>query len=442
MYEQLQYLKLALGKHPELKYSIYQRSWQTDFLRFYRSQTNYNISKDNINPSADLYLNKKSFSFSIDNPSEAKIDAALQNALGIIDSLPEDPDFVDVESDLTVVQPRVVTNNIESLSLQQKTAILSTLAESAALHDFELYGTFICNYSSYRLMNSNNLDKCSTTSPIYLEIKAVHKHTQLTVMETFGGDDFRYFDLEDFRSRLMKKIEFCNNDVVNVEPGTYDVILAPRCVAEFVQYLGYGMSARALDQHSSYFDGKIDQQVFPSHVSIIDDPSDPEMIRMDYGSGGHIYQPLKLVDKGFFRSFMCNQYYHYKTGLPKNGNTASCLKIAPGTDSLDELIGKVKKGLYISSLHYMNFINPKETSLTGLTRDGTFLIEDGKISTVVMNLRFTERIERILKHIIALENRAYTIPFSENYESFDISTVKAPHALVKDFNITSSTNTI
>jgi predicted Zn-dependent protease len=90
----------------------------------------------------------------------------------------------------------------------------------------------------------------------------------------------------------------------------------------------------------------------------------------------------------------------------------------------------------------MNFINPKETSLTGLTRDGTFLIEDGKISKVVMNLRFTERIERILKSVVALENRAYTIPFSDNYESFDISTVKAPHALVIDFNITSSTNTI
>jgi|GEM_PF-4341816 len=59
-----------------------------------------------------------------------------------------------------------------------------------------------------------------------------------------------------------------------------------------------------------------------------------------------------------------------------------------------------------------------------------------------MNLRFTERIERILKNVVALENRAYTIPFSENYESFDIETVKAPHALVTGFNITSSTNTI
>jgi len=90
----------------------------------------------------------------------------------------------------------------------------------------------------------------------------------------------------------------------------------------------------------------------------------------------------------------------------------------------------------------MNFINPKETSLTGLTRDGTFLIEHGAISKVVNNLRFTERIERILNNVLALENRCYAIPFSDNYEVFDVETVKAPHALVKDFNVTSSTHTI
>ena len=60
----------------------------------------------------------------------------------------------------------------------------------------------------------------------------------------------------------------------------------------------------------------------------------------------------------------------------------------------------------------MNFINSRETSLTGLTRDGTFLIEDGKISKVVNNLRFTERIERILNNVLELENRCHTIPFS------------------------------
>ena len=438
----LLYLKAALDKHPELKFAISQSYWQTDFYRFYQSQTNYNISKDNINLSADLYKGKKSYTFSIDDPDTIRIDAAVAAALAIIDSLPEDPDFVDVEDDLTLAEPRHIVNNIEAIPLATKTQVLASLAASADKHDFELFGTFICNYSSDRIINSQGMDKLSVVSPIYLEIKAVHKVSQITVMETFGGDDFSFFDLEDFRARLMQKIMFCANEVVDIEPGQYDVILAPRCVAEFVQYLCYGMSARALDQHSSYFEGKIDQKVFPDFISITDDPTDAEMIRQDYGSSGHIYRPLKLIENGYFRNFTCDNYYHHKTGLPKNGNTTSCLKVATGNKSLEELISGVKRGLYVSSLHYMNFINPRETSLTGLTRDGTFLIEDGKISKVVMNLRFTERIDRLLKSTVALENRAYTIPFSENYESFDVETVKAPHAFVKRFNITSSTNTI
>jgi predicted Zn-dependent protease len=202
------------------------------------------------------------------------------------------------------------------------------------------------------------------------------------------------------------------------------------------------MSARALDQHSSWFEGKLNEQVFPAHISIVDDPADPRMIRADYGSDGHIYRRLPLVEKGVFRAFLCNNYYAHKTGLPKNGNTASCLKIEPGDKTLEEMIGGIKRGLYISSLHYMNFINPRETSLTGLTRDGTFLIENGRITKVVNNLRFTERIERILNNVVGLEDHCATIPFSGNYESFDIETVKAPHAHVRDFNVTSSTKTI
>lgn len=440
--DNLLYLKSVLDAHPELQYEISERAWSTDFLRFYHSQTNYNISKDNLSLSAVVYKGKKSFNFNLDNATPEKIDAAVRDALAVIDKLPEDPDFVDLENDLTLAAPRPLKNNIKAIPLALKTRILANVSAAAMMYDFDIFGTFVCNYQKYRLINSNGLDKSSATSPIYLEVKAVHNKSQITVLETFGGEDFDYFDDQDFTERLVQKIKYCANPVIDAEPGHYDVILAPRCLAEYTSYLTYGMSARALDQHSSFFEGKVGQKVFPEHITIVDDPSDPEMIRADYGSDGHIYRFLPLIEQGVFRNFLCNNYFSHKTGQPKNGNTASCLKIAPGAKTLDELFAGVQKGLYISSLHYMNFINPRETSLTGLTRDGTFLIEDGKITKVVNSLRFTERIDRILNNVAELENRCYTIPYSGNYESFDVETVKAPHALVRDFNVTSSTHTI
>lgn len=442
MQNQLEYLQSKLQNEPDLKYVLIASNWQTDFLRFYHSQTNYNISKSSTSLGVTLYKGRKSYRFSVDDPQKDKLDQALGLALSVIDSLPEDPDFVDVENENSLAPKREIVNNIAAIPLESKTRILAELAEAAKPFDFEIFGTFICNYSEHHLVNSNGLNKKAAVSPIYLEVKAVHNQSQVTVMETFGGDDFSLFNLADFKARLLNKIGYCSAETLDIEPGHYEVILAPRCLAEFVQYLSFGMSARALDQHSSFFEGKIDQKLFPDFVSITDDPTDPEMIRQDYGAEGHIYKPLKLIEKGVFRAFTCNNYYAHKTGLPKNGNTASCLKVDTGDKTLEELIGGVKRGLYISSLHYMNFINPVDTSLTGLTRDGTFLIENGKISKVVMSLRFTERIDRILNNVAALENKAYTIPFSENYGSFDVETVKAPHAHILDFNISSSTHTI
>jgi predicted Zn-dependent protease len=436
------YIKDQLQKQPQLLWEIHSGDWSTDFLRFYRSQTNYNISKANQSLYLSLYKDKRSYGFTIHNPTQAKIDAALKEALDILDKLPPDPDFVDLEDDLTLAEPREVTNNIEQVPLELKTAILNRIAAAVKPYGFEIFGTFICCYGTYRTLNSNRLDKSSTGSPIFLEVKAVHKDSEVTVLENFGGEDFARFDEEEFTAGLLRKIEHCKNPVVDVEAGEYDVILAPRCVAEFVQYLSWSMDARAYDQHDSYFEDKLDVQVFPPHISITDDPTDPDMIRQDYGSDGHIYKPLKLVKNGVFKAFMCDHYYHHKTGLPKNGNTGNCLSIAPGESSLQEMIKSVKNGLYISSLHYMNFINMKETSITGLTRDGTFLIKDGKIVNVVNSLRFTEKIERILKNAVALENKAHTTAFSDNYGNFDISSTKAPHALIKGFQISSSTHTI
>jgi len=442
MNEQLKYLHEALKRETGLKYELYLHTWQTDFLRFYQSQTNYNISKDSINLSARIYKGKKSCSFDIDTPDKAKIDEALDTALKMIDSMPEDPDFVDLEDDLSLAEPRTVANNIQEIPLEEKTRILKSLAAKADEHDFEIFGTFICNYQTSHLINSNGLDKIDTQSPIYLEVKAVQRKNQVTVLETFGGEDFAYFDEAAFAERLLTKIRFEQNPIVDVEPGEYEVILAPRCVAEFARYLSYGMSAFSVDRRSSFFEGKVDAKVFPDLVSITDNPEDPELIHSSYGQGGHILRPLKLVENGYFRAFMCDSYYHHKLGLPKNGNQGACLTIAPGSSKLEDMISKVKKGLYISSLHYMNFINPKETSLTGLTRDGTFLIEDGKITKVVNNLRFTEKISRIFENVMELEDTAYSIPFSQNYADFSVSTTKAPHARIKRFNISSSTKTI
>jgi predicted Zn-dependent protease len=182
--------------------------------------------------------------------------------------------------------------------------------------------------------------------------------------------------------------------------------------------------------------------VFPDNITLTDDPHHPELINFDYDNNGHLYERTVILDKGTFKNFFVDNYYGRKLKMEKNGAVGSALVMEVGDKSLNDKLDSTKNGLYISSLHYMNFINRKETSVTGLTRDGTFLIKDGKISNVVNNLRFTEKISHIISSIADIENKAYTVPFSDNYGEFGIESVHMPHVKVNGFKISSSTKTI
>jgi len=438
----LGYLLKQLSSQRDWQYSITVSEWETDFLRFYNSQTNYSISKKRSAFDVAIYKDKRSYGFSIDNPNVQSVRNALKSTKKIIDILPQDPDYVDVETDKSKNLEKKKKNNIDVFPANQKIKILRQIAHEAQNMGFSIFGTFICNYQYSNIINSNGLDKHQWQSPVFLEIKAVQDSNQVTVLDCFGGESYASLNVDKIVKRLVQKMKYALNELIDLNPGEYDVILSPRCIAELMLYLSGSMTAVSYDNKTSWFMDKNNKRVLPSRISIYDDPADKDLISFEYNNDGHIYRPLKLIDKGIFKSFMCSNYYAHKTGLPKNGNTGSCLILKKGDVSLSKMLTSIDKGLYISSFHYMNFINEKETSITGLTRDGTFLIDRGKITKVVNNLRFTDKIIRVFQNIIALENKYQIVPFSDNYEFFDIVTAKAPHVLVKKFNITSSTKTI
>ncbi len=429
-------------KHPDLKISFILYEWETDFLRFFQSMTNYNISKTSISLQTTIYKDKKSFTFTLKDPTIEQVIAKLEEAQIIVDKLPADPNFIDLEDNMEKSHEFDKINNIVKVGLENKIAILQKLADAVAEYKFKIFGTFICNYTTRYIINSNGLDKREINSPIYFECKAVSDENEVTILEVFGGEDFAKFDLEKFEKSIVRKVEAAQNEIVDVEAGEYDVILAPRCIGEYIDYLQNSMQCASLDNGQSFFEGKQGKLLFPKNITISDNPKDPELINFDYNADGHIYQNVPIIENGVFKNFMVGNYYGRKLKMKRNGANGSAMVMETGDKSLEEMIGSIKNGLYISSLHYMNFINPKETSVTGLTRDGTFLIEDGKITKVVNNLRFTEKISDVIEAIYQIENQAYTIPYSNNYGEFSIYSARMPHVAVKNFKISSSTKTI
>jgi predicted Zn-dependent protease len=367
----------------------------------------------------------------------------MAEAINVIDKLPPDPHFVDIEADTRKGKEHPKSNNIEAMSLEKKVKILKQFKDAVQPLDFDIYGTFICNHEVTYIVNSNGVDKKSEGSPYYLEVKAVSNKNEVTVLESFGGENVERLNVKEMIKSLVSKVKSAQNKVVDVEPGDYEVVLSPRCIGELLSYYTWSsIHSASVDRQDTDLEGKVGQQVFPKFFTLTDSPTHPDVVNSEYGSDGHLVKDLPLFEKGVFKNFLVDNYYAHKLKMTENGNKGDCLVLKTGDKSLEEMIKGIKRGLYISSFHYMNFINSRESSLTGLTRDGTFLIENGKITKVVNNLRFTEKITDVINNISAIENKAFTFPMSKNYGAFSISALAMPHVRVKEFQISSSTRTV
>ncbi|MCD6579914.1 TldD/PmbA family protein [bacterium] len=428
--------------YDDFKFKFTLSNWQTDFYRFFRSMTNYNISKNSLTLEATVYKGKKSYSFEISEPNEKKLKTKLEFVNKFIDNLPEDPDFVDIEKDTTVKELPSINNNILQVPLTKKIEILASIANKVKKYDHKIYGTFITNFVQFYIINSNGVNKYYELSPIMLDVKSMSNKNMASVIESFGGADFSNFNEEGFEKRLLNKVELSQLDIINIDPGKYPVILSPAAIGEFITYLGHTINGRSIDTKESYFIDKVGKKELPDYIDLSDEPLNEGTIPYFYNQEGKTLSNLNIIKKGVFENFMVDNYYANKLKMNENGNMGTNLVLHRGMDELPDMIANIDKGLYISKLHYMNFMNPKETTVTGLTRDGTFYIENGKIKNVVVNLRFTESIVNILKNIIMLENKLTSIPSSTNYGNFFIFSQLMPHVLVKDFSITSSTNTL
>ncbi len=464
-------LAKVMGRFPGYGFRFRYLDWETDFLRFYRSQANYNISKRMVVLNGTVEREKRKFSFQIADPDGAKAAAMVERAVDLLNDLPPDPHFVSFEDDPTLYSYRAFDRTMDTVPLARKLDILQQAATAADERGFDIYGTFVTVASDGFLLQSNGLDKRIFVSPLMLDMKAVARdegrrafgarplpprHSSegiapssrqavpgVTVINSFGGTSLEKFSTAAFIADLVRKMEWATLPVTDVEPGNYTVILGPQAVHTFLSYLLSGAYGEALDNGTSFFEGKEGKRIFPESLTVASRPDHPQLIPFPYNGDGHIARPLSFIDKGVFREFVMSHYYANKLNRPKNGSVGvAALVMEPGDNSLEQMIAGVERGLYISNLHYMNFINRKETSVTGLTRDGTFLIEKGKVVKVVNNLRYTVKIAAVFENLAAVGSDQQVVPNSDNYFEFDISAGLVPHILTKGFKISSSTRTI
>ena len=208
--------------------------------------------------------------------------------------------------------------------------------------------------------------------------------------------------------------------------GDYEVILSPRAVATLIDFLGYvGFSATSFQDGQSFVKYNLNKQVFDEKLTVTDDPKNPKTLwSFPIDGEGVPKKKLELIEKGRVSSrSIC--YDSFTAGKEKEkkstGHSLSSLfrygerpmpfnvAVSSGEATVEEMIRETKYGVLISRFHYTNPTEPTKAILTGLTRDGTFLIENGEISRPVMNMRYTDSMLSALKEIPMIGKKAETI---------------------------------
>jgi predicted Zn-dependent protease len=203
-----------------------------------------------------------------------------------------------------------------------------------------------------------------------------------------------------------------------IDPGNYTVVLEPTAAADIIRLIASGFSGRNTEEGRTFLSRKgggtlLGEKLFPEFVTLRSDPFDPRQPSSPWTGDLLPTRPMAWVEKGVVANLSYDRYWATKTGKDATpgpggfggggggrggGGGGGSVQMDGSDDSLDTLIGSVERGLLITHFWYIRAVNNQTLQQTGLTRDGVFLIENGKITTPVMNFRFLESPVRLLKN--------------------------------------------
>ncbi len=229
-------------------------------------------------------------------------------------------------------------------------------------------------------------------------------------------------DVDAIASRAVDKC-MAGRDPVALPPGEYDVVLEPSAVVELLEWLAFTtFGAREVADGTSAFAGRIGERVTGSNVTLRDEGAGDRSFSSAFDREGTARSSLVLIDRGVATSVAYDRLYAAREGRASTGNAAppsswddapiaQSLVMDGGSDTLESLVSKVDRGLWITRFHYVNgFLDPRRTLMTGLTRDGTFVIDRGARGRGVRNMRFTDSVFEALSRCEGLSSLIEAVP--------------------------------
>ena len=383
---------------------------------------------------------KKHAVVTINDVSDEALRRAVEQSEKLARLAPDDPEAMPA---LPAQQYQDVSGYFDSVAnltpADRAKAALTALEPARKAGDLATAGFLVTNASSTALGNEKGMFAYNRSTNANYTVTVRTKDG--TGSGWAGGEhnDWSQLDIATISQRALDKAKLSRSPVA-IEPGRYTVILEPQAVGDLVQLFGGYVDARSADEGRSPFSkqgggNKIGEKIVDERISLFADPFDPRVLAQPFDGQGFPLGKQVFVENGVLKQLFYSRFWAQKQGKTPTGGPSSFI-MNGGDASVEDMVKSTERGVLVTRLWYLREVDPRTMLYTGLTRDGTFLIEGGKLTKALKNFRFNESPLFMLNNLETL-GRPVRLAGTEAGGAVVVPAIK-----VRDFNFTSLSDAV
>ncbi|MGH7679730.1 MAG: TldD/PmbA family protein [Gemmatimonadaceae bacterium] len=326
--------------------------------------------------------------------SDAGLEQIVRQSEALARLAPENPEAMPLPGPQTYKEVRGWFDSTANVTAAARAQAAGTMIDAAKkAGDLKAAGILIATSGAEAVGNSGGLFAFHPSTAV--DFTTTVRTTDGTGSGWAGVNDpdWRKIDFKATTDRAVMKARLSRNPSA-IEPGRYTVILEPQAAADLVTLVMGAFDARSADEGRSAFSKagggtKVGDKIMDERVSFVSDPTDPGILGTPFDGDGQARERRVWIENGVLKNLVYSRFWAQRKGVPPTGGPAS-LMVTGGTQSLEEVIASSERAVLVTRFWYIRPVNQRTLLYTGLTRDGTFLIENGKITRSVRNMRFNE----------------------------------------------------
>ena len=336
---------------------------------------------------------KKSGTATIDEFDDASLEKVVKRAEELAKLSPENPEFMEPLGPQVYDESITYVDATAKVTPEYRAEVANSSIVPAKANDVTAAGFLDDSYGFSAMMNSKGLFAYNKATNVDFTVTMRTNDGTGSGWVTRDVNDVNKFDAAE-ASKIAIDKAVLSKQAKAIEPGKYTVILEPSAALGLLNGIGRSINARQADEGRSFMSKegggtKIGEKIVDERVNLWSDPLNPEVPSATWNGAGQPLKKTSWVENGVVKNLAYDRFWAKEKGVDPVPFPSNFI-MAGGDASLEELIKSTKKGILVTRLWYIRSVDPQTLLYTGLTRDGTFYIENGAIKYPVKNFRFNE----------------------------------------------------